>query len=149
MQRLEMSLGLRIRSRVNWVQNTTKIDEHFFLYHLLTTWYPFNSLKLSRLYLRYMLHLIITYTRTENMPVKVKGRLSANESMKCLRCNVCKYRTSPTIHEQWHEISNNVICATRKGSDHPAHTRILIRALAGRLNILWLLSYWLNISKSL
>ena len=35
-----------------------------------------------------------------------------------------------------HEISNNVICATSKASDQPAHTRSLIRALASRLSIL-------------
>ena len=39
------------------------------------------------------------------------------------------------IIEPWHEISNNVVCTTRKGSDQPAHTRRLIRAFAGRLNI--------------
>ena len=44
-----------------------------------------------------------------------------------------------------HEISNNVVCATTKGSDQPAHTRSLIRAFASRLNILWVLNYWLNI----
>ena len=38
--------------------------------------------------------------------------------------------------EPWHEISNNVVCATSKGSDQPAHTRSLIRAFASRLNIL-------------
>ena len=35
-----------------------------------------------------------------------------------------------------YEISNNVVCATSKGSDQPAHTRSLIRAFASRLNIL-------------
>ena len=46
--------------------------------------------------------------------------------------------TSPKLmtFEQWHEISNNVVCATSKGSDQPAHTRSLIRAFVGRLNIL-------------
>ena len=38
--------------------------------------------------------------------------------------------------EPWHEISNNVVCATSKGSDQPAHTCRLIRAFASRLNIL-------------
>ena len=47
--------------------------------------------------------------------------------------------------EPWHEISNNVACATSKGSDLPAHMHSLIRAFASHLNILWLLSYWLNI----
>ena len=44
-----------------------------------------------------------------------------------------------------HEISNNVICATSKASDQPVHMRSLIRAFASSLNILWVLSYWLNI----
>ena len=35
----------------------------------------------------------------------------------------------------------NVVCATSKASDQPAHTRSLIRAFASRLNILWVLSY--------
>ena len=33
-------------------------------------------------------------------------------------------------------ISNNVVCATSKSSDQPAHTRSLIRAFASRLSIL-------------
>ena len=39
------------------------------------------------------------------------------------------------IHEPRHEISIGVVCATSNGSDYPAHTRSLIRAFAGRLNI--------------
>ena len=38
-----------------------------------------------------------------------------------------------------------MLCVTSKASDQPAHTRSLIRAFARRLNILQLLSYWLNI----
>ena len=37
--------------------------------------------------------------------------------------------------EPQHEISSNVVCATSKASDQPAHTRSLIRAFARRLNI--------------
>ena len=48
------------------------------------------------------------------------------------------------IYEPWHEISNNVVCATSKASDQPAHMRSLIRAFASRSNILWVLSYWPN-----
>ena len=40
------------------------------------------------------------------------------------------------INEPRHEISNNVVCATSKASDQPAHMRSLIRAFASRLNIL-------------
>ena len=48
-------------------------------------------------------------------------------------------------YEPRHEIYNNVVCATSKPSDQPAHTRSLVRAFASRLNILWIMSYWLNI----
>ena len=40
------------------------------------------------------------------------------------------------MYEPVHEISNNEVCATSKGSDQPAHTRSLIRAFASRLSIL-------------
>ena len=40
------------------------------------------------------------------------------------------------VNDPWHGISNNVVCATSKASDQPAHTRSLIRAFASRLNIL-------------
>ena len=40
------------------------------------------------------------------------------------------------LYEPWHEISNNVVCATSKGSCQPAHNGSLIRAFACRLNIL-------------
>ena len=47
-------------------------------------------------------------------------------------------------NEPRHEISDNVVCAASKASDQPAPTHSLSRAFASRLNILWLLSYWLN-----
>ena len=40
------------------------------------------------------------------------------------------------LYEPVHEISNNVVCATSKASDQPAHMRSLIRAFASRLSIL-------------
>ena len=40
------------------------------------------------------------------------------------------------IIEPRHDIPINVVCATSKASDQPAHTRSLIRAFAGHLNIL-------------
>ena len=40
------------------------------------------------------------------------------------------------IFEPVHEISNNVVFATCKASDQPAHTRSPIRAFASRLSIL-------------
>ena len=47
---------------------------------------------------------------------------------------------SALTFEPQHEISNNVVCATSKGSDQSAHTRSLIRAFAFRLNNLRLLA---------
>ena len=44
-------------------------------------------------------------------------------------------------NEPVHEIFNNVVCATSKASDQPAHTRRLIRAFANRLSIVSVLSY--------
>ena len=41
-----------------------------------------------------------------------------------------------TIYEPQHEISNNVVCATSKVQDQPAHTRSLIRSFASHLNTL-------------
>ena len=46
--------------------------------------------------------------------------------------------------EPQRKISNIMVCATSKASDQSAHTHSLIRAFASRLNILWMLSYWLN-----
>ena len=43
---------------------------------------------------------------------------------------------SSIIIEPVHEISNNVVCATSKASDQPAHTDSLIRVFASRLSIL-------------
>ena len=55
-----------------------------------------------------------------------------------------KYQNKMPL-EPRHKISNNVVCATSKASDQPAHMRRLIRAFISRLIILWLLSYWPNI----
>ena len=43
----------------------------------------------------------------------------------------------PSIkYEPPHEVSNNVVCVTSKGSDQPVHMRSLIKAFASRLNSL-------------
>ena len=54
------------------------------------------------------------------------------------------FKTFTIYNKPVHEISNNVVCATSKASDQPAHMPSLIRAFASRLNVLWVLSYWLN-----
>ena len=50
--------------------------------------------------------------------------------------NIVGTMLSAILVEPVHEISNNVVCATSKGSDQPAHTRSLIRVFASRLSIL-------------
>ena len=47
----------------------------------------------------------------------------------------------PAAYLSVHEISNNVVCATSKASDQPAHTRSLVRAFASGLSILLVSSY--------
>ena len=49
---------------------------------------------------------------------------------------LARVKTRISLNEPVHEISNNVVCATSKASDQPAHTRSLIRAFARRLNVL-------------
>ena len=46
------------------------------------------------------------------------------------------YQAVERKYDSVNEISNNVVCATRKASDQPAHMHSLIRAFASRLNIL-------------
>ena len=53
----------------------------------------------------------------------------------------CHSGKSATIRQSNHgsgvckEISNNVVCATSKGSDQPVRTRSLVRAFTSRLHI--------------
>ena len=69
---------------------------------------------------------------------------SASETSRMLAGQLCPvhmlntglYYVISTINEPVHEISNNVVCATSKASDQPAHTRSQIRAFASCLSIL-------------
>ena len=56
---------------------------------------------------------------------------------KLHHASICQpVEVNVTYCESRHEISNNVVCATSKATDQPAHTRSLIRAFASPLNIL-------------
>ena len=57
--------------------------------------------------------------------------------MRMIQCSSILFQTLTKV-EPRHEISNNVVCAARKGSDQPAHMRSLLRAFTSRLNILGL-----------
>ena len=61
--------------------------------------------------------------------------LTVASSLTQIRPDKPRFRSGSKI-EPVHEISNNVVCATGKASDQPAHTRSLIRAFASRLSIL-------------
>ena len=45
------------------------------------------------------------------------------------------------VYEPQHEIANNVVCATSKGSEQPAHMRSVVTVFASRWNILRKVSY--------
>ena len=63
--------------------------------------------------------------------------VSLNMCMLNLKLNLFPVELKHFIRQKvWHEISNNVVCATIKAPDQPAHTRSLIRAFASRLNSL-------------
>ena len=66
--------------------------------------------------------------------------LSLTEYKKVLKPQALKCfseaLSTSILNEPVHEISNNVVCATSKASDQPAHTHSLIRAFVSRLSIL-------------
>ena len=68
-------------------------------------------------------HYCLNYESSKGVPYK---------SILLLKCYLYFiYQTSHKdslsyIYEQQHEISNNLVCATSKGSDQPVHTRRLI-----------------------
>ena len=52
--------------------------------------------------------------------------------------------TMQNTNKLWHVISNNVVCATSKGSDQPAHISSLIKDFTSRSIIIYLLTYRLS-----
>ena len=68
---------------------------------------------------------------------KTFGAVACMSFFKCFFQKHAYFMTSFYMYNKpVHEISNNVVCATSKGSDQPAHTRSLIKAFASRLSIL-------------
>ena len=66
-----------------------------------------------------------------SLPSSTKKHQSWTHSDKPLWIRACASFSTKT-----YEISNNVVCATRKGSDQRAHTRSLIRAFAMNIKLL-------------
>ena len=59
----------------------------------------------------------------------------ANVSLPLIACHLNEldqmFNSGPSVtNKPVHDITNNVVCATSKASDQPAHTRSLIRAFA-------------------
>ena len=59
--------------------------------------------------------------------MKVQVRFEKRSIVKVALIRACQVHRH---NDPRHEISNNVVCSTRKASDQPAHTRSLIRAFA-------------------
>ena len=65
------------------------------------------------------------------------------QPFEAFQCNILALLKSMGLHiginsvnDPQHEIPNNVVCATSKCADQPAHMRSLIRAFPFRLNIM-------------
>ena len=83
--------------------------------------------------------MVSVYVRLDNLQalaicISIHGHFISCETFVVKHWNISQ--RCIMIYELVHEISNNVVCATSKCSDQPAHMRSLIRAFACRLNIL-------------
>ena len=66
----------------------------------------------------------------------ISGSLGYQQITQALTKSLSMNQHVKVLYEPVHEISNNVVSATSKASDQPAHTRSLIRAFVCRLSIL-------------
>ena len=84
-------------------------------------------------------HCVVSLSKTLYPQLKARKHVDLTE--KCwLGCEASSHQLKQNkrhkYNEPRHEISNNVVCATSKASDQPAHTHSLIRAFPSRFNIL-------------
>ena len=87
-----------------------------------------NRLKLNQNVLAYLFMRSIV----QNAALALSGSFTSNQMLKFTLIKL-------DAIEPVHEISKNVVCATSKASDQPAHTHSLIWAFACPLNIQWIL----------
>ena len=91
-------------------------------------------------FLHLALVLTVSISGHIHLHLPTTGQLASLPTMS-VRATWTEQALIPTVcitrlsFEPWHEISNNLVCATSKGSDQPAHTRSLIRAFASRLSV--------------
>ena len=97
-----------------------------------------NNLQMKFAFL--FLKIVLSTRRLTVKTLKKSRSLQFAEVHDKVRVVGFTYRTktepSQTVHT-----NNNVVCATSKGSDLPAHTRSLIRDFARSFNTLWVFSY--------
>ena len=87
---------------------------------------------------RYIINtLLLPYARSQLLHRRGSVCIRSSDLGLIPSWGMLKYFHSMTlIFEPVREISNNVVCATSKASDQPAHMRSLIRVFASRLSIL-------------
>ena len=88
-----------------------------------------------------IINITLTHVSANKIKLKEKGVKVIYHSHTLQSKNIkekIEYNKNQVIlrNEPRHEIYNNVVCATNKASDQPAHTCSLIRAFASRMNIL-------------
>ena len=74
---------------------------------------------------------VLYYSVDLNIHVCTAPNLALHRLVSAIAACLCNIKIEPV-----HDISNNVVCATSKASDQPAHTRSLIRVFASRLSFL-------------
>ena len=95
MPSLEMSLGLRIRSKVNWLQN-----DKLLLCYLLTIIFMMTIKFTETIHDVLKIHVAFNTQPRQILSIcqcKVKGHISHDQSMQCLCCIFCQYHTNPTM----------------------------------------------------
>ena len=94
------------------------------MFYMDGRWYPWMFIKLQ-----------VTKKHMGHFAVKPDCCMQTRKAQTSLHLRKPRI-LCPYAYEPWHVISNNVVSATSKASDQPAHTRSLIRAFPSRLNIL-------------
>ena len=107
----------------------------------LNLWFYMISSKISTVFEKFKINKnfelkipnIFLSINCSKEPSHLDHSFEYQQNMFCLRNNNFLIFN---LYEPWHEISKNVVCASSKASNRPAHTHSLIRAFASCLNIL-------------
>ena len=132
-----VSITVVLKESDNTVEGSSPIKNFFLFFYL----FAFAKMQVifRDLHVCRKKHVLMYYAHAKPLhSVKWRSLYRDTATMQELLLKICTRLQArrKRITEPRHEISNNVVCATSKGSDQPAHTRSLIRAFASRLNIL-------------